>query len=194
MIAFRAATKADAHALAQLIDLAGEGLPSHLWRTAAPDSDPMQTGAARAAREEGGFSYRNALVAADGDRVAAMLLDYRLDDPYPPVDPAQVSPVVLPLVELEARAPGSWYVNGLAVFEPWRRQGLGARLLAEAERRGREAGATEASIIVAERNAPARRLYERTGYRGVARAPIAPYPGSVHSGDWLLMVKPIAHA
>ena len=40
-----------------------------------------------------------------------------------------------PLVLLEAKAPGSWYVNVLATFPEFRRQGIGVQLLAVAERK-----------------------------------------------------------
>ncbi len=186
----RKARKDDAAALARLIDIAAEGMASYFWRLSAPDADPLVTGAARAAREEGGFSYRNALVAEHDGAVVGLLVDYRLDDPYPETDPADLPPVFRPLVALEAQAPGSWYVNVVAVDEGFRGQGLGARLLAEADRRAEEAGAAQASIIVAAQN-PARRLYARCGYEEAAAAPITPYPGALHTGDWLLMVKPV---
>ena len=80
---FRPATKADAAALAVLVDIAGEGLPAHLWSTLrAPGQSILEMGRERAAREEGGFSYRNARVAEVNGEVAASLVGYRLDDPY----------------------------------------------------------------------------------------------------------------
>ena len=96
-----------------------------------------------------------------------------------------------PLVALEAKAPGSWYVNVLAAFPEFRGQGIGARLLAFAEERARMHKATSASMIVASENAGAMRLYARSGYREVARAPVIEFPGCAHGGDWVLMVKPI---
>ena len=80
---FRPATKADAAALAVLVDIAGEGLPAHLWSTLkAPGQSILELGRERAQREEGGFSYRNAVIAEVGGEIAAALIGYRLDDPY----------------------------------------------------------------------------------------------------------------
>lgn len=73
--------------------------------------------ALRAARESGGFSYRNAHVAERDGRVVAMLLGYRLPEPYDAGDLEALPSVVRPLVELEALAPGSWYVNAVAALE-----------------------------------------------------------------------------
>jgi len=188
----RPARKTDAAALAILVDIAGEGMPSYMWsRMREPGQSVLEVGRARAAREEGGFSYRNAQVFVIGGEVAAMLIDYRLDDPYDTGDLDQLPDVVRPLVQLEAKAPGSWYVNVLAAFPEFRGQGLGARLLALADERGRAQGARQASIIVASENEGAMRLYGRTGYSEIARAPVVEFPGCAHGGDWVLMTKPI---
>lgn len=192
MVEFRPARKFDAAALAILVDIAGEGMPSYMWsRMREPGQSVFEIGRARAAREEGGFSYRNATVAEIDGEVAACLVDYRLNDPYDPGDLNALPEMVRPLVILESKAPGSWYVNVLATFPEFRGQGIGARLLALAEQRGREQKAVSASMIVASENAGAMRLYARSGYKEIARARVVEFPGCAHGGDWVLMVKPI---
>jgi hypothetical protein len=80
---FRPARKADASALAVLVDIAGEGMPAYMWSTlASPGQSLLEVGRERAARETGGFSYRNAVVAEIDGEIAASLVGYRLDDPY----------------------------------------------------------------------------------------------------------------
>jgi ribosomal protein S18 acetylase RimI-like enzyme len=187
---FRPATKADAASLAVLVDIAGEGLPAYLWSTLkAPGQSILELGRERAQREEGGFSYRNAVVAEIGGEIAAALIGYRLDDPYDPGDLGEVPEVVRPLVRLEAKAPGSWYVNVLATFPEFRRQGIGLKLLDRAEGVARETGARSLSVIVAGGNDRAKRLYGRAGYAAFASEPLFPFPGCPHAGDWVLMVK-----
>lgn len=190
ILRLRPATKDDAMALAQLINIAGEGFGMYLWSlAAAPGEDPLEVGKRRALREEGGFSYRHATIAELDGRTAGLLLGYRLADPYDTGDLAALSDLVRPLVELEAQAPGSWYVNALATFPEYRSKGVGSMLLAEAERLARETKCRELSIIVADQNAGAKRLYERTGYRAVVRRPLTPFPACPHTGDWVLMTK-----
>jgi ribosomal protein S18 acetylase RimI-like enzyme len=175
-----------------LVDIAGEGLPAYLWSTLkAPGQSILEVGRDRAAREEGGFSYRNAIVAEVGGEVAACLVGYRLDDPYDLGGLEQIPPLVRPLVMLEAKAPGSWYVNVLATFPEFRRRGLGMALLRLAEEKASEAGAPALSVIVAGENEPAARLYKAAGYQTRAAEPIFAYPGCQHGGDWVLMVKPL---
>jgi ribosomal protein S18 acetylase RimI-like enzyme len=189
-VTFRPAVKADASALAVLIDIAGEGLPAYLWSTLkAPGQSILEVGRERAAREEGGFSYRNTIVAEVEGEIAACLVGYRLDDPYDPGNLEEVPPLVRPLVLLEAKAPGSWYVNVLATLPEFRRRGLGMALLGIAEQKALEHGAPALSVIVADGNERAARLYHRAGFTARARQPLVTYPGCPHSGDWVLLVK-----
>jgi ribosomal protein S18 acetylase RimI-like enzyme len=69
-------------------------------------------------------------------------------------------------------APGSWYVDALAVAEDARRQGVARALLADAEATARAEGATGVSLDTGLENAAARRLYEASGYeqRDIRRA------------------------
>ena len=69
-------------------------------------------------------------------------------------------------------APGSWYVDALAVAEDARRQGVARALLADAEAIARAEGATGVSLDTGLENAAARRLYEASGFeqRDIRRA------------------------
>jgi ribosomal protein S18 acetylase RimI-like enzyme len=165
---FREATPDDAAALADLVHFASEGLALYLWTSiAAPGVDPWTIGRERAGREAGGFSYRNAVVAEVDGRVAAALIGYPLPDTPEPM-PDNLPPIVVPLEELESLAPGTWYVNVLAAYPEHRGKGYGGTLLAVAERLGRATLRRGMSIIVADTNMGARRLYERCGYREVS--------------------------
>jgi hypothetical protein len=124
----RPARKEEARALAQLIDIAGEGFGTYLWSQAAgPGESALDVGMRRAQRDEGGFSYKNAVVAESGGKIAGLLLGYRLADPYDTGDLDRLPPLVRPLVELESIAPASWYVNALAAFPEFRNKGLGTQ-------------------------------------------------------------------
>jgi ribosomal protein S18 acetylase RimI-like enzyme len=96
---------------------------------------------------------------------------------------------VQPLVRLEARAPGSWYVNVLATFPEFRRRGIGCELLVVAETKAREAEAPALSVIVGSWNGGAKRLYASGGYLELANEPAILFPGSPHEGDWVLIIK-----
>lgn len=165
---FRRAAPADAPPLADLVHFASEGLALYLWiKMAGPGGDPWAIGRERAGRKEGGFSYRNAVVMELDGRVAAGLIGYPLPDaPEPPH--GDTPAMFVPLTELEELVPGTWYVNVLAAYPEHRGKGFGTALLEVAEELARETRRRGLSIIVADTNTGARRLYERCGYREVA--------------------------
>ena len=187
---FRPATQADVSALAVLVDIAGEGLASYMWQgLATPGQSAIEIGRERARREEGGFSYRNATVAEIDGEVAAGLVGYRLDDPYDLGGFDAMPELVQPLLRLEAQAPGSWYVNVLACFSEFRKQGIGASLLAIADGKGRDEGAPAMSVIVGSWNAATARLYGWAGYTERSRETAILPPSLRHQGEWVLMIK-----
>jgi len=163
---FRRAAPTDAAALAELANFAGEGLPFYVWDgLKTPGATAWDHGRSRAERETGTFSYRNAVIGEIGGKCAACLIGYPQPEEPGPIDYATMPPMFVPLQELENLAPGSWYVNVLAVFPEYRGQGLGTGLLGVAERIARQNGNRGLSIIVSDANHGARRLYTRCGFR-----------------------------
>lgn len=187
---FRPASTEDAGVLTTLINHAGEGLPVYLWaRMAGPGESPWAIGRARAVRETGSFSYRNAMIAETEGRVAGTLIGYAIGDEPEPV--TGIPPMFVPLQELENLALGTWYVNVLAVLPEFRNLGLGSTLLDRAEAAGHALGKHGMSIIVSSANHGARRLYERHGYAERARRTMVK-EGWINDGkDWVLLTKPL---
>ena len=108
-------------------------------------------------------------------------------EPPDPLIPEARYAVFAPFERLHA--PGSYYVNIVAVYPEWRGQGVARRLLAAAEAEAAAQGLGALSLTVFEDNAPALRLYRRLGYTEAARAPVVPHPHLRYGGDLLLMVK-----
>lgn len=189
----RPAKPSDAPTLAKLIDIAGEGIPRWLWsRSSSDGQDPLDVGAERARRTEGGFSYRNALVAERDDRPIGMVLSYAIDT-APDDDPDDLPAPIAPFVELEAQSVGTWYVNALAVSAGWRGAGVGSALMQAAEDLALKAGYRSMSIQVYSQNAGAVQLYERLGYRDHARARVREHPCQpYYDEDVLLLLKPLS--
>ena len=188
----RRATRKDARALAELIEYAGHGIPGYLWsRSAKEGQPPIEVGIERVLREEATFSYRNAVVAEVGGRVAAMMLAYRLPE-HSDVNLDELPDFLRPLEELELKVPGTFYINALATYPEYRGLGLGTRLLEAAHALASEAGCSELSLEVFEQNEGAARLYERYGYREVARLPAVSHPIYPYDGDVKLMSRSVA--
>jgi len=192
-LTIRPARISDASDLAVLVDIAGEGGPNYMWgMLAAPGQSTLEIGRERARREEGGFSYRNSIIAEMAGEIAGSLVGYRLDDPYDLTGLDDMPELVRPLVRLESQAPGSWYINVLATFPEFRGQGIGTKLLEIAEQEGRAAGTSAMSVIVGSWNEGAARLYARVGYTPIASERANLPPSFPHQGDWILMIRSLA--
>ena len=186
----RDANKDDCADLAQLIDLAGEGLPFYLWsKMAGPGEDPWEIGRQRAARDTGGFSYRNSVVAEIDGKVVGALVGYPVPDEPEPVDADDIPPMFVPLRELENRAPGNWYVNSVAVFPKARGLGVGSQLMTHAEQIAKDLGLRGLSLIVSDANHGARQLYERLGYEEIDTRPMVKEDWQNPGENWVLMIR-----
>ncbi|MGI9424589.1 MAG: GNAT family N-acetyltransferase [Hyphomicrobiaceae bacterium] len=186
---FRAGRIEDAALLCELVNYAGERLPLYLWgKLATPEQDAWAVGYSRAVRDAGSFSYRNAIVIEDDGQAAGCLIGYAIPDTIEPV-PDDIPPMFRPLQELENLAPGSWYVNVLAVVPDRRSRGLGRKLLDLAEDRARRSGHGAMSIIVSDANVGARRLYERCAYDEAGTRPMIKDNWDNDGENWVLLTK-----
>ena len=187
---FRRATSEDAEQMAELVNIAGDGLPLYLWaKYAKPGQAAWDVGLERARRGSGGFAYKNTVVREEDGKVAACLIGYPLrGDMLEPPDP-DTPAMLVPLLELENLVPETWYVNVLAAYPDYRGKGFGSELMTIAERIAIEASCIGMSLIVSDSNTGARRLYERLGYRERDTRPITKegwdYPGRI----WILLAK-----
>ncbi len=188
----RKAQARDAAHLVRFINMAADDLPMHFWRkSVGAEGDPIAYGMERAARETGSFSFNNAWLAEVDGAVAACLLGYPAEDEPSPIAP-DTPPVFVPLLELEALAPGSWYLNVLATYDSFRGKGCGSALLAEAEAITRADGRKTISLITADTHHDAQRLYAAKGYVEIARRPVVKGDWQVDASEWILMTKTLA--
>lgn len=178
--------------MAQLINIAGEGMPLYLWTNmAAADETPWDIGQERAKRETGSFSYRNTVVLEHGGEVVAALMGFPLPDEPEPVNYDEMPPMFVPLQQLEDLAAGTWYVNVLATYAEYRGKGFGSGLLAVAEQLAADTNRSGLSIIVSDANTGARRLYERSGYIEKATRPMIKESWDNDGENWVLLARPL---
>jgi ribosomal protein S18 acetylase RimI-like enzyme len=191
MMLIRDATAVDADHLVRFINMAADDLPLHFWKkSVGPDGDPFAYGRERAARATGNFSFRNAWLAEIGGEVAACLLGYPAALKPEAIDP-DTPPIFMPLLELEALAPGSWYLNVLATYPQHRGKGFGSALLAKAEAVTRQMGRSTISLIAEDTHQDALRLYRAKGFTEVARRRLVKEDWPVEAAEWILLTKPI---
>lgn len=189
---FRAATLADASSLAVLIDIAGNGLPNKVWLDqVGPGHSALEEGHQVVRRDEGEDSYHNATIAMMGTEIAACLIGGMPEHLYDLSRINEKSELFRPVAHLAAQAVGTWYVDVMASFSEFRGQGLGTKLLELAASKAEAIGAPATSIVVGSWNDGAARLYGRAGYRPAARERAILPTGFPHTGEWILMTRPL---
>lgn len=188
----RNATRQDCRAIAELALMAGEGIPAYFWgQSLMPGQDILDVGAQNAASESENFSYRNAHVALVDNRIAGMLLAYRLPDAGIADSLEDLPEFIRPLIELEQCVPGSFYINMLATYPEFRNQAIGTGLMSIVDRLAIEAGCGLTSIEVFEENEGALRLYKRLGYKITESRPVIPHPCHPYHGRLVLLTREV---
>ena len=167
----RKADITDCLAIAELSQMAGDGIPGYFWADSQKPGQSLEaTGAELLQSETANFSYRNALVACEDDIVAGMILAYRLPAAEDnDEDPLDFPEFVRPLIELEQCVAGSFYVNLIATYPLFRGRGVATALLAETDRLALAAQSDLISIAVFATNPGAFQLYRRLGFETVER-------------------------
>jgi ribosomal protein S18 acetylase RimI-like enzyme len=109
-------------------------------------------------RQEGNrFSYQFIQVAEQHTEVVGLVLSFGGREE------ARLNAAIGWPLEREAEA-DEWYVDALAVFTNWGRQGIGTRLLHAAEQQAQQHGYAKIALHVAQGNASALSLYHRLQY------------------------------
>lgn len=109
-------------------------------------------------REKGNrFSYQYIQVAEQSTNVVGLILSFAGRDEK------QLNAAIGWQLEREAED-DEWYVDALAVFTNWGRQGIGTRLMQVAEQQARQQHYGKIALNVARENTAALALYQRLHY------------------------------
>ena len=182
----------DAVNLAELVNMAGDGMPYYLWsKIAGPDEDAWEIGRQRAMREEGAFSYKNAFIGEENGEVLAAMIGYALADSPDPTDYQDMPPMFVPLQELEGQVPGSWYINVIAAYPEFRGKGSGSALMNFAESLAIEQNKSRLSLIVSNASHAAMRLYSELGFAMIDKRPMVKEDWQSEGTEWQLMTKSV---
>lgn len=186
---FRPAMLSDCRKIAELYSLSSDGVADYIWaKKAETGEDIVDVGKRRYEQEDSAFSYKNVVVVTNKNEVIGMLVTFPMTVEKA-VDHQEEDPVLVPYSKLEED--GSYYICGVALFPEYRGYGIGSKLMEIAEEQAKEKGYNKLSLIVFEQNTGARKLYEKVGYREVAREPVVPHDLIHYDGYAILMVKSI---
>ena len=185
LLIFRPAKKTECRTIAELYSISSDGVSDYIWtKLSNPDENILDVGTRRYEQEDSVFSYRSCTIVEINNKIAGMLVAYPMH-----VDPdyLEEDPVLAPVSRLEED--NSYYICGMALFPEYRGKGIGTRLLKKAEKDCAIAALNKLSLVCFEQNTNAMCLYQKNGYREIAREAVVPHPLLHHTGDAILMVN-----
>ena len=189
-IAFRPAEKGDSFRIAELINIASDGVVEHLFHDLVPEMTPIQLIAYNLEQDNYPHSYQNASVAVDGSKVIGMALSYpssyhKITDEMRNFFPKDRLDHLSDFYS--SHVPDSWYLDALGVDEIYRRKGIGKRLVELTQKKAKENGYEVLSLIAFADNSPALGLYKDLGFRVVKEVNLAGNAFIPHQEGCLLL-------
>ena len=193
----RKARPDDALACARLFIMASHGIAEAVYRDLIPGKPTEQIIGERRVRPEGrSSSYTNWWVAEDRQgSVAGGINIYPLDErgrsmPEELLTEERIK-VIMPLIELDAEAAGTFFINAFAVFPEHRHAGIGRELIALAFDEARKAGMAAVTLSTFEDDDRLIDYYRSFGFVVTASRPLVPHEYISSAGNLILMTCPM---
>ena len=189
-IKYRPGDKHDCVRLAELIDLASDGVVEYLFHDLIPGMTPVQIIANSLENDNYPHTYKSAIVATIKNDIVGMALSY--PSAYHKITDEMRN--FFPADRLEhlshfyaASVENSWYLDDLAVMASHRGEGIGEKLISLTKEKAVENGFHALSLIVFADNSLAIPLYKRTGFEIVQKVELRGNEYINHHEDCFLM-------
>lgn len=181
----RKAKRRDAAELAILVDIASHGFASWLWSGAVllgKAQTALERGRSRMRDDDSVGGWTDATLAEIDGEVAGVVIGHKLDSSIN--DEVVPHPALEPLLTLQKRVVGSWFIDSLGVYQHHRGQGIGRRLLDHEMKRAKMG---PISLITESDNDVALNLYTSSGFAEMARSENIPHSEGGKRYDWVLL-------
>ena len=187
---YRAAEKRDCLKLAELRNIASDGIMEYLLHDLIPGMKPIQVAASDMEKDKDPHTYRNAIVAMEETNIIGMAFSYpsyyhEITDKMRKFFPADRLEHLSHFYS--SRVENSWYLDALCVLQSHRRRGIGERLISLTKERAVENGYNTLSLIARADNELALPLYKRTGFEIVQKIELRPNEFIRHDQGCVLM-------
>lgn len=190
MIRYRPAEKEDSLKLAELINIASDGIVEYLFRNLVPGMTPVQVMAYNLENDNYPHSYKSVIVAVDGNILVGMTLSY--PSSYHKITDEMC--IFFPEDRIEHLRDfylscynNSWFLDALCVIESHRGQGIGKMVISLTKQKAAEKGYNSLSLIVFTDNRLAIPVYEHTGFEIVQKVNLGGNEFIKHEdGCWLM--------
>ncbi len=189
-IKYRPGEKRDCVKLAELINIASDGVVEYLFHNLVPGMTPVQVIAHSHENDNYPHSYKSAIVATDKNDIVGMALSY--PSSYHKITDEMRS--FFPAERLEhfsgfysSRVENTWFLDALCIIESHRKRSIGEKLISLTKEKAIENGYNELSLIVFADNTLAIPVYERTGFEIIQKVELEENEFIKHKDGCFLM-------
>ena len=189
-IQYRTGRFDDCKILAELTNMASDGVVKYLFHDLIPGMSPVEIVARNFEQDHYPHTFNCAMVAVDESAVVGMTLSYpssfhEITDEmrgfFPPERLAHLDQF------FSSRIENSWYIDTLCVIESHRRLGIGHKLISLEKEKAAENGYMSSSLIVFADNNTAMSLYKSAGFEFVGRVDLQENEIIKHKNGCLLL-------
>lgn len=176
--------------MAILVDIASHGFASWLWYGAVIRGDvetAMERGLDRMRDGSAADGWTSALIAEIDGETAGLSVGRPVSADI--LQEQSPHPSLAPIVALQQRVVGDWFIDSLAVYRRHRRKGIARKLL---EQEVSRAGKSALSLITESHNTSALRLYQAFGFAERARLDAFKISEKSEPFQWVLLTRPQA--
>ena len=189
-LTYREGKIGDCLVLAELVNIASEGVIEFLFHDLIPGMVPVQIVAHNLESDNYPRSYRSAIVAESNAKVVGVALSIpsnfhgiteEMQNFFPEERLAHLRPFYA------ARVENSLLLETLCVDEKFRGQGIGSKLISLTKKKAAENGFNLLSLMVFADNTDAQRLYKRCGFEMEKEVELNSHELIPHDGGCILM-------
>jgi ribosomal protein S18 acetylase RimI-like enzyme len=189
-IKYRPGEKKDCAKLAELINIASDGVVEYLFHGLVPEMTPVQVIAHNLENDNYPHSYKSAIVATNKNDIVGMGLSY--PSSYHKITGEMRDFFSTDRIEhlrnfYSSHVENTWFLDALCVIASHRRRGIGEKLISLTKEKAIENGYRALSLIVFADNEFAIPVYERTGFEVVQKVELRGNEYIRHEDGCLLM-------
>ena len=183
-LTFRPAIPDDAADIAQLINIAAEGMPAAFWTDMGViGQDPLEIGRDRCRQTDTVFSWLRATMAIMDGEVVGFSLNHLTADVPQNMDEG-IHPMFRPLMRLATGDQALKSVHAIAVYPKFRRKGVGREIVRHLESQSQMVG-----LITTNANSNGQAFCKAISYGIVDKAPVIKGNWETSADTWVLLQK-----
>lgn len=189
-IAYRRGEKEDCKKIAEMVNIASDGVLDYLFHDLVPGMTPLQLLAHNLGKDHYPHTYKSVVVACDDNNIVGAALSYpssyhKITDGLKNFLPAERLEQFRDYYE--SRVENSWFLDAMGVAASHRKRGIGERLISLTKEKAVKNGYQSLSLIVLTDNVVAIPLYQRCGFEVVKNINVQRNEFIKHDGGCFLM-------